>query len=110
MGNILERKLEKNEEVDHINNNGLDNRRCNLRLATRQQQNMNRKKLKGCSSRYKGVYWAKNRKKWCVRIEFNAKVMFLGYFESEIKAGKAYDEAAIKYFGEFARLNFDEKE
>ncbi|GAI88609.1 unnamed protein product, partial [marine sediment metagenome] len=53
-------------ETDHINHNGLDNRRSNLRLATSQQNNFNRKNIDGSSSQYKGVYWNKSRRKWRV--------------------------------------------
>lgn len=66
---------------------------------------MNCKSYKNSSSKYKGVTWYKEREKWMVRININKKHIFLGYFESEIEAAKAYNDAAIKYYGEYARLN-----
>lgn len=97
--------------VDHINHNGLDNRKANLRPATRAQNNYNRLifKRKDSSSNYKGVAWKKDKKKWRAQIHFNGKCIFLGYFEDEKKAAKAYDKAAEKYYGQFAYLNFPNK-
>lgn len=94
------------EEIDHINHNTLDNRRENLRLCTHQQNSMNRRKRTGLSSIYKGVCWHKQHKKWLARIKINNKQFCLGYHKWEANAAKAYDEAAKKYFGEFACLNF----
>ncbi len=107
----LKRELQNNEEVDHINGDGFDNRRCNLRLCDTQKNSFNKKKQRSkATSIYKGVSWKKDRHSWHARIEFNTKTMHLGYFTKEIDAGKAYDTAAIKYFGEFARLNFGDKD
>ena len=95
--------------ADHINHDGMDNRRTNLRAATRAQNVRNRKKYtKTGSSKYKGVSWKKDNGKWSARIGLNNKSIFLGNFETEIDAAKAYDEAAKKYHGEFACLNFPE--
>lgn len=91
--------------VDHINGNGLDNRRCNLRLCTHSQNHMNRKHHKDASSKYKGVSWHKPLKKWRTQIAVKQKGIHLGYFVSEIEAALAYNEAARIYFGEFAKLN-----
>ena len=96
--------------VDHINHNGLDNRKANLRPATHAQNNYNKLiiKRKNSSSKYKGVTWFKNSKIWRARIDVNGQRKFLGYFKDEIQAAKAYDKAAKMYHGEFATLNFTE--
>jgi hypothetical protein len=94
--------------VDHINHNGLDNRNANLRPATRAQNARNRRKGRkaGSHSKYKGLTWYKNEKRWAVRIMVDRKSKFIGYFDNEIAAAKAYDKAAMKYHKEFAALNF----
>lgn len=101
------RLLKKYEEVDHINGNGLDNRQCNLRIASRSQQCMNQRKTRGVSQ-YKGVTWHKNNRKWLTQIVCEQKHIYVGYFENEIDAAKAYDKKAKELFGEFARPNFGE--
>jgi hypothetical protein len=92
--------------VDHIDHNGLNNCKTNLRLCTRAQNNRNIPPAKGKSSKYKGVGWDKGTKKWRTKIRFNTKLHHIGYFENEIEAAKAYDEKAVELFGEFACLNF----
>lgn len=95
--------------VDHINHDGMDNRRANLRAATHSQNMYHRGKRSGTTqSKYKGVYWRKRNRKWQALITFQKKKIYLGYFRSEIEAAKAYDRAARKYHGEFASLNFPE--
>ena len=95
--------------VDHINHNGLDNRKANLRPATHAQNRLNRPyiKPKASLSKYNGVSWRKNRKKWQVQIRFNGKNKTIGYFHNETKAAKAYDEAARLHHGDFAVTNFN---
>lgn len=100
--------IPKDFECDHINGNGLDNRRCNLRIVTKAQNQMNRRKSQSCSSNFKGVTWYKSRNKWIVTITINQKQIYLGRYVNEIDAAKAYDEAAKRLFGEYARLNFKE--
>jgi hypothetical protein len=97
--------------VDHQNGNGLDNRRCNLRLANHSQNTHNsiRKTKDKTSSRYIGVSWDKYRRKWHARIQYMGKRINLGRFDSEEEAARAYDATARKLFGEFARLNFPEE-
>lgn len=89
---------------DHLNGNGLDNRRKNLRICTYSQNNMNKQKRKRkTSSKYKGVYWHKKQKAWVSRITINTKPIHLGNFKSEYAAQLAYRKAAKEMFGEFAR-------
>ncbi len=90
-------------DSDHINRNGLDNRRCNLRPATGSQNGWNTGKRKDNTSGYKGVYW--DRKKWRARIKVNGKPIHLGLFDDIKDAARAYNEAALKYHKEFAVLN-----
>ena len=94
------------DEVDHKLGNGLDNRRINLRAATRSQNEVNKSKRTNTSSKFRGVYWYKRTKKFRAHIEIQGKNISLGYFVSEFDAARAYDAAAIKHFGEFARPNF----
>jgi hypothetical protein len=91
--------------VDHINHDGLDNRKSNLRLCTRKQNNHN-KRPQGKTSKYKGVYFSKLRKKFIARIQMNGKTTYIGLFTDQIAAAKAYDKKARELFGEFAYLNF----
>lgn len=96
------------QQIDHIDRNGLNNRRENLRAATAKQNRRNSRKYqrsRGTSSSYKGVSWHAARNKWQAHIKYN-KSKFLGRFDSEIEAAKAYDKAARELFGEYARLNF----
>jgi hypothetical protein len=95
--------------VDHRNGNGLDNRRTNLRVATQSQNMQNRRKRKNTTSKFIGVSFDKEHSKWDARIYHQRKQVFLGRFVNEIEAAKAFDEAAKKYHGEFARLNFPEE-
>lgn len=92
--------------VDHIDGNGLNNQRNNLRLATTAQNCRNRRKSMGKSSRFKGVHWCNTHKKWIASIRFDYKGISLGTFHDEDKAAMAYDVAAIQYFKEFALVNF----
>ncbi|MGD9110575.1 MAG: AP2/ERF family transcription factor [Phycisphaerales bacterium] len=101
----LERDRKADLVVDHINHNSLDNRRANLRLATIAQNNMNRRPWKG-TSKYKGVTFHRRQKRFIARVTVNGKRLHLGSFINEIDAARAYDEAAKKYYGKYACLNF----
>ena len=96
----------KGRVVDHKNGASLDNRMDNLRIATQAQNMQNRKKRKNTSSRYIGVWFDKDRSNWNCRITHRGRKIWLGRFDNEIDAAKAYDAAARRYRGEFARLNF----
>jgi hypothetical protein len=95
--------------VDHINHDGLDNRKINLRIVTPAQNNYNCRKRKGeHSSKYKGVSLDKREKRWRADISYKCKRIHLGYFDNEEEAAKAYDEAAKELYGEYAVLNFSQ--
>lgn len=101
-------KLEKGLLVDHIDRNKLNNCKSNLRLVTMAQSNMNRgkinfKKKAKIYSKYKGVHYARN--KWRASITVNGKHIYLGFFDNEKEAALAFNNAAIKYQGEYAYLN-----
>lgn len=106
---IMKNQLKDNEEVHHMNGNGLDNREKNLIVVTKSQHRMTRGKQKTkASSKYKGVYWNKQHKKWVVQIRSNRERIYLEYFNNEVDAAKAYDKKAKELFGKFAKLNFKE--
>ena len=92
----------RGEEVDHINGDGLDNRRYNLRVGTHQQNMCNQRKTRG-TSRFKGVRWHNNQ--WTAQIKHKGRQRYLGGYQRETDAACAYDNAAIELFGECARLN-----
>lgn len=92
--------------TDHINGNGLDNRRANLREATSVQNACNRRLGSKNTSGFKGVSWKAASKKWVARIKTHGKATHLGYFSTPQEAARAYDAAARELHGEFARLNF----
>jgi AP2 domain-containing protein len=92
--------------IDHRNGYGLDNTDPNLREATGGQNQQNQGLRAKVSSRYKGVYWHKQRQTWRAEISADGTRHRLGSFAVEEDAGRAYDEAARELHGEFARLNF----
>ena len=92
--------------IDHVNLNGLDNRRANLRPATLSQNGANRRSAVGSTSRFKGVSWYSRYGCWTAHIMVNKHARNLGNFADEIEAARAYDVAALAAWGEYARLNF----
>lgn len=91
--------------IDHKDGNGLNNQLENIRECTASQNMWNRVKNKNGSSIYKGVQWWKNQNKWAVRISKHKKRFLIGYFDNEIDAAKAYNEASKRLHGEFSNSN-----
>jgi hypothetical protein len=91
--------------TDHINMNTLDNRRINLRICNDNENVRNREKPVTNKSGYKGVYYHRQTKKWAAAISVNNKNIHLGLFSTPSGGARAYNEAAVKYHGIYARLN-----
>jgi hypothetical protein len=95
-------------EVDHCDHNGLNCQRENLRVTMRSGNQHNKRKQRGTSSHFKGVYWHKASGAWQAYIRPPLKKsIYLGQYEDEVEAARAYDKKARELFGEFAHLNFD---
>ena len=92
--------------VDHINGDGLDNRRSNLRLVTTAQNNQNRDRYKNNTTGYKGVSQQRGRKKFRAQIYVNGRAVYLGWYETAIEAALAFDRAVRKYHGPYGCTNF----
>lgn len=90
---------------DHIDNNGLNNQRHNLRIAGFSENMANRRSFKNSTSKYLGVSWYKESKKWRTTIQKNKKFKHIGLFNNETDAALAYNNAALKIHGQFAKLN-----
>jgi len=91
-----------NLEVDHIDGNGLNNQKSNLRICTHSDNMKNKRSSKNSTSKYNGVHWNKRDKVYTSEI----RNIYIGNFKNEIDAAKAYDEYAKLHNKEFARLNF----
>jgi len=96
-------KTPSNMDTDHINGNILDCRLANLRVCTTQQNLRNRSTTN--NRKYKGTNYVKKINKWAARIMIDRKMIYLGCYKTEKKAAQAYNKAALKYFGRFAKLN-----
>jgi HNH endonuclease len=91
--------------IDHINGDGTDNRRTNLRYCTHSENHANESKRSGGSSVFKGVGFDADRQKWSAKLMVNGETRNLGRFDLEVDAAMAYDKAAVEAFGEHARTN-----
>jgi len=95
--------------IDHIDSNGLNNQKSNLRACTQKQNSMNTRSHIDSTSKYKGVSWVSKYKKWRSEIYFNGKTIYLGWFDDEIVAAKEYDKKSLELFGEWGKTNFEYK-
>lgn len=93
-------------DVDHIDRNGLNNQKDNLRYTTQAGNTANSVVRRDNKSGFKGVRWDKRNKRWAAQITVSRKSLWLGYYLTAEDAAKCYDHAAIKYHGNFARTNF----
>jgi hypothetical protein len=91
-------------EIDHVNGNGLDNRKCNIRICTHAENMRNRKNQSNNTSGHKGVHWDKQKNKWLVYAGKNNKRYYGGTYENIVDACSAQDKLSIKLYGEFARI------
>jgi len=98
-------KPTKGNSVNHVNGDKTDNRKCNLRTCKAKECSRTRKINKSNTSGFKGVSWDNSSQKWRAMIGVDYKIIRLGRYDDKLEAAKAYNEAAIKYFGEFANLN-----
>jgi len=92
--------------VDHVDRNGLNNRRGNLRLCSAAENGRNTGSSARGTSKYKGVHWHRRMRKWAAAIQYNKKVYHIGYFSDEVEAAEAYDKKAREFFGKYGYLNF----
>lgn len=100
----------KDRQIDHINRNGLDNRRENLRVVGPTENCINRDYSRRNKSGYRGVSWYEPLGKWRAKVTTNNKSRHLGYFADLEEAARAYDQAAIAHHGPLAQLNFPDEQ
>jgi hypothetical protein len=114
MHRVIMGVTEKSQFVDHKNHNSLDNRKGNMRICSSSENTKNKRSKKGSSSKYLGVTKVAGNKRqgppkrdtWRAMIAHEGRRMAIGSFHDEEEAARAYDEAAKKFHGEFANLNF----
>lgn len=99
-------RFPKGLQIDHIDGDGLNNQRTNLRICTSAQNHMNKRKISDMTSIYKGVSKSGTNKKWYATIGFEGKTIWLGGYETEQEASLIYDAKALELYGQFATLNF----
>lgn len=100
-------KVQTGLQIDHINHNGLDNRKANMRICTNKENHYNQLSQRNKTSKYRGVSRDKNR--WRADIQRDKNKLYLGSYVSEIKAALAYDNKATMLFGSFAHLNIKQE-
>lgn len=105
----MHRLLSDHKVVDHANNDGLDNRRSNLREGADGKNAKNRRPNRRGSSGYRGVCWFKGTGKWRAYIMCDGKRFHLGYFEDKDEAARTYDAKAVELYGKYAYLNFPDE-
>lgn len=96
--------------TDHIDGDGLNDQRANLRICTRAENSHNRGMQANNTSGFKGVSWETNSRKWKAAMRFEGRSIRIGYYSTALEAAIAYDQAALRFHGEFARLNLPDYE
>lgn len=99
----------QNSDIDHIDGNGLNNQRFNLRICSHMENMANQKQHRDSKSPYKGIWRAQHCDRWAVQLVYRGRKLYLGLFKDPIEAAKAYDLKAKELHGSFARLNFPAK-
>lgn len=95
----------KGEQIDHIDRNGLNNKRDNLRIVSNRENQLNKKKPAHNTSGYKGVWWAKDRNKFRAEFYYKGQRYSLGSFDDPREAARAYDKKALEIVPEYVLTN-----